>query len=209
MTDCGCAFEPEPNNELQRRTLRLVLVVNAVMFVSEITVGILARSTGLTADSLDMLADASVYAISLYAVGRASGIRRKAATASGCLQIVLGIGVLMEACRRFFFGGEPMGMAMIAMGGVAFIANAFCLKLLWKHRGGDVNFRASFIFSANDVIANAGVIVSGLLVLLTHSQIPDLAIGVLIAMLVVRGGVKILGEAKADAACESKLANGP
>ena len=197
MSDCGCEFEA--TNDEQRKTLRLVLGVNAIMFIVEITVGILAASTGLAADSLDMLADASVYTVSLYAVGRATNVKRTAATASGVLQITLGVGVLVEACRRFFFGGEPVGMAMIAMGCVAFVANAYCLWLLARHRHGDVNFRASWIFSTNDVIANAGVIVSGILVIALGSQIPDLTIGVVIAAVVTRGGVKILGEAKSSA----------
>lgn len=196
MADCGCEFEA--TNDEQRKTLRLVLGINAIMFLVEITAGVLAESTGLAADSLDMLADASVYAVSLYAVGRAVSVKRTAATASGVLQITLGVGVLIEACRRFFFGGDPVGLAMVAMGCVALAANGFCLWLLAKHRHGDVNFRASWIFSANDVIANAGVIASGVLVMTLGSQIPDLAIGVIIAAVVVRGGVKILGEAKAE-----------
>ncbi len=172
MANCGCEFEA--TNDEQRKTLRLVLAVNAIMFMVEITIGILAESTGLAADSLDMLADASVYAVSLYAVGRAASVKRTAATASGLLQIILGVGILIEACRRCFFGGEPVGVAMIAMGCVAFAANALCLWLLAKHRHGDVNFRASWIFSANDVIANAGVIASGILVVALGSQVPDL-----------------------------------
>lgn len=194
MADCGCELEAE--NDAQRSTLRVVLAINAAMFMAEMIAGLLASSTGLLADSLDMLADASVYAISLYAIGRAARIRRRAATASGVLQIVLGIGVLIEAGRRFFGDGEPIGVAMMSVGAVALVANAICLKLISKHKGGDVNFRASYIFSANDVIANIGVIISGALVLWTGSQVPDLVIGIIIAGVVLRGGVKILGEAK-------------
>ncbi|TWT51718.1 Cadmium, cobalt and zinc/H(+)-K(+) antiporter [Thalassoglobus neptunius] len=194
MTDCGCELEAE--NDEQRKTLRVVLAINAAMFLIEVVTGILAGSTGLIADSLDMLADASVYAISLFAVGRTVGIRRKAATISGALQLALGIGVLVESYRRFVGGGEPIGVAMIGMGSVALIANTICLKLISKHKGGDVNFRASYIFSANDVIANIGVIISGLLVLWLGSQIPDLSIGVIIAMIVVWGGVRILKDAR-------------
>ncbi|GAA5507894.1 cation transporter [Novipirellula caenicola] len=195
MSDCGC--ELEADGESQRKTLRMVLAINAAMFVAEIVAGLLASSTGLIADSLDMLADANVYAISLYAVGRSSSIRHKAATASGVLQVVLGISVLIEVVRRFIGGGEPIGAAMMGMGFVALIANAICLKLISRHKHGDINFRASYIFSANDVIANIGVIVSGLLVLLLGSQIPDLIIGIVIAAVVTRGGWQILTESKA------------
>ena len=196
MTDCGC--ELEADSESQRKTLRIVLLINAAMFVVEIIAGLLASSTGLIADSLDMLADASVYAISLYAVGRSASIRHNAATASGVLQLVLGISVLIEVARRFLGGGEPIGAAMMGMGIIALIANAICLKLIAQHKHGDINFRASYIFSANDVIANAGVIVSGLLVLALGSQIPDLIIGIVIAAIVTRGGWQILRESKAE-----------
>jgi cation diffusion facilitator family transporter len=188
MADCGC--ELDADGDAQRKTLRVVLAINAAMFLVEIVAGVLASSTGLIADSLDMLADASVYAISLYAVGRAARTRTRAATASGVLQLALG--VLIEAVRRFIGGGEPIGVAMMVMGCIALIANSVCLWLIAKHKGGDVNFRASYIFSANDVIANIGVIVSGLIVKLSGSQIPDLVIGILIAGVVVRGGLKIL-----------------
>ena len=57
--------------------------------------------------------------------------------------------------------------------------------------------RASWIFSTNDVLANLGVILSGILVAVTASHIPDLVIGLLISALVVRGGLAILREAKA------------
>ena len=196
MGDCGCEFEASGDD--QRRTLRIVLAINAMMFVAEIVAGLLADSAGLIADSLDMLADACVYAISLYAVGRAPWVRQFAAKGSGLLQMTLGTGVLIEAIRRYCFGAEPIGWTMIATAAVALLANAICLRLLWKHRRGDVNFRASYIFSANDVIANVGVMISGALVLSTGSQVPDLAIGFLIAIVVLRGGMKIRSEASRE-----------
>lgn len=194
MSKCECDFEA--NNDAERKTLRIVLVINAVMFVLELAAGLLADSSGLIADSLDMLADASVYAISLYAVGRAQSIRNRAATGSGILQIALGCSVLLDVCRRFIWGGEPLSGAMMAMGFVALVANATCLILISKHRHGDVNLRASWIFSTNDVIANLGVIVSGLIVWLTSSRLPDLAIGLVVSVLVIRGGMRIIKEAR-------------
>jgi Co/Zn/Cd efflux system component len=87
MTGCGC--EMEARNEQERQTLRIVLGINAVMFLFEIVLGWLAQSTGLIADSLDMLADALVYAVSLYAVGRAAALQDRAAILSGVLQMGL------------------------------------------------------------------------------------------------------------------------
>ena len=156
----------------------------------------MAQSTGLIADSLDMLADAGVYGISLYVVGRGIQLQASAARISGVLQIVLGAGVFVEVCRRLFYGNEPESLLIIAVGAVALVANVFCLVLISRHRDAGVHMRASWIFSANDVIANLGVIISGVLVWLVGNRYPDLLVGAIISALVISGGFKILREAR-------------
>lgn len=194
MSGCGC--ETGEAAALERKTLWALLGINATMFVGEAFAGWLGQSTGLMADSLDMLADASVYGIALYAVGRSRRLQTVAATASGVLQVVLGLAVLFDVGRRYLYGSEPVSALMMGVGAVAFAANVACLLLLAKHRGGGIHMRASWIFSTNDVIANVGVIVSGGLVLLLGSRLPDLIIGGLISAQVMRGGVQILREAR-------------
>lgn len=182
--------------ELERRTLWTLLAINGAMFLIEAVTGYVADAAGLVADSLDMLADASVYAIVLLAVGRSLRLQARAATVSGVLQIALGVGAMLDVARRFVYGSEPVSALMIGMGLVALAANVTCLILIAKHREGGVHMRASFIFSANDVIANVGVIVSGVLVSVLDSRLPDLVAGAAIAVVVVRGGLEILGEAR-------------
>ncbi len=201
MPGCGC--EIEIKNEEQRRVLIWLLAINGVMFVAEIIAGVMADSTALIADSLDMLADATVYAIGLYAVGRSLLVKAKAAQMSGIFQVVLGLGVLFDIARRAIIGSEPESMMMIAVGGVALIANTICLVLIYQHRQGEVHMRASWIFSKNDVIANLGVIGGGLLVAYTGSSYPDLVIGLVIAAIVVHGGLTIYRDANAEIAQEA------
>lgn len=196
MSDCGCGIEPD--QQVERRTLLALLAINGVMFFAEAILGWLSDSAALIADSLDMLADASVYAAALYAVGRSLLIQARIARFSGYIEIMLGLGVLFEVLRRFFMGSEPLSLFMMGVGAVALLANISCLLLLHKHRNGGVHMRASWIFSANDVIANLGVILSGLLVMLLDSRYPDLLIGAIISLIVIRGGLRILKEAKAS-----------
>jgi Co/Zn/Cd efflux system component len=187
--------ELEEAASLERSTLRALLAINGAMFIAEALAGWWAQSTGLLADAVDMLADAAVYGIAPYAVGRAGHLQATAATLSGVLQVALGLGVLAEVVRRLFQGSAPASIAMMGVSTVALLANLLCLSLIAKHRQGGVHMRASWIFSVNDVIANLGVIVAGGLVLLLGSRLPDLVIGTLIAVVVVRGGVQILSEA--------------
>ncbi len=187
--------ELEEAAELERRTLWKLLGINGAMFLIEGMAGWWGESTGLLADSLDMLGDASVYGIALYAVGRSRRLQVGAAAASGAAQIALGLGVLFEVVRRFLYGSEPASALMIAVGLLALVANASCVRLLARHREGGIHMRASWIFSVNDVIANIGVVVSGALVMYFGTRVPDLVIGALISAVVIRGGVQILHEA--------------
>lgn len=174
------------------RVLWMLLAINFAMFLLEIGVGFYAQSTGLIADSLDMLADAVVYSMSLYAVGRSHLIQHRAARLSGWFQLLLAFGAFTEVVRRFIFGSEPNSVFMMGMSVVALCANVSCIFLLMKHRRGAVHMRASWIFSTNDVLANVGVITAGALVYLFKSPWPDLAIGLIIAAIVTRGALSIM-----------------
>jgi len=194
LQGCGCGSEHA--TQLERRTLWLVLWINATMFLVEFSWGWRAGSSGLLADALDMLADAVVYALSLMAVGRSLRQQRHAAELSGWLQIALALLVLADAVRRFIEGSEPLSGPMMGVGLLALIANVICLDLVRRHRDGGVHMRASVIFSTNDTVANVGVIVAGLLVAWSGSALPDLLIGAAISLLVLRGGERILHDAR-------------
>lgn len=193
---------PDTGNEVaaqrsEARTLKIVLAINAAMFVLELGAGLVARSVGLIADSLDMFADAAVYGISLYAVGKAAFAQRRSARLSGWLQVTLALAALFEVVRRFLEGGAPEPTYIMAFAFLALIANIVCLALVRRQSGRGVHMDASVIFSTNDVIANMGVLLAGFLVRMTGSPLPDLIIGLLIAVVVLRGGVRIIKVSKA------------
>ncbi|MFO7670082.1 MAG: cation diffusion facilitator family transporter [Bacteroidales bacterium] len=177
----------------QTKLLWTVLLINFGFFVIEITTGLISGSMGLVADSLDMLADAVVYGLSLWAVGAAVARKKRVATLSGYFQLTLaGIG-LLEVIRRFIGVEEiPDFRMMIGVSVLALIANSVCLYLLQKSKIKEAHMKASMIFTSNDVIINTGVIVAGVLVLLTQSKYPDLVVGTIVFLVVVRGAIRIL-----------------
>ena len=173
-------------------TLRWLLGINGVLFVVEMTAGLIAQSTGLIGESLDNFADAAVYGLALYAVGHSVKMQVRAAHLAGVLQLILAIGVLAEVARRFVFGSEPESLMMMVVAFVALIANTSCLLLIAKHRKGGAHMKASWIFSANDVVINVGVITAGALVAWTGSNYPDLIIGTIAGVVVLNGARRIL-----------------
>lgn len=183
--------------ERQGRVLRWVLAINAVMFVVEATFGIVARSTALLADSLDMLGDATVYAFSLYVLHRGPVWRNRAAFAKGALMAVFGAAVLAGAVVRFATGVVPHAETMGAVGLLALAANVTCLALLFRRRSDDLNMRSTWVCSRNDIIANVGVLVAAGAVAAAGSNWPDIAVGALIAALFLRDSLSIVRESRA------------
>lgn len=188
----NAASRAAPDSAREASTLRILLAINAIMFVVEMTAGIIAQSTALIADSLDMFADAAVYGLALFAVGRSIKLQVRAAHVAGVLQLILALGVLLEVGRRFVFGSEPESTTMMLVALIALVANTACLLLIAKHRHGGAHMKASWIFSANDVVINVGVIAAGALVAWTGSSYPDLVIGTLVGLIVLGGARRIL-----------------
>ena len=185
------------SNEVQSKLLWTVLAINFGFFLIEIITGLLSRSMGLVADSLDMLADASVYGLSLWAVGSTVARKKSVARFSGIIQFVLaGLGIF-EVTRRFIVAeATPDFRTMIVVSVLALIANSVCLYLLQKSKSEEAHMKASMIFTSNDVIINSGVILAGILVLVTESRYPDLIIGAVVFLVVVRGAIRMLNLGK-------------
>ena len=185
----------DASNATDRKILLTVLLINLGQSAAGIGFGVWASSTALMGAGLDNLADASVYAVSLYAVGRAALVKVRAARLSGLLLICLAVLLLVEVLRRFSGGEAPVGPAMMAMAAANAALNLICLRLLRRHRGDDVNFKASAIFTSNDSIVNGAIVLSGILVMWLGTNIPDLILGVVVAGIAANGGREILREA--------------
>lgn len=193
MSDCGCHHEAK--NAQERKILMIALALNATMAVVGGIAGWIGQSTGLLADALDLLSDATAYAIGLVAIGRTASFKANAATLSGIALLLLGLGVLFEVGRRVVYGAEPASGWMIGTAIVSFIVNMSVLRMLAPLKSGEVHLRAAWIFTRADIVANVGVIVAGMLVFWLRSPIPDYVIGTLIGLYVVKEAVSILVEA--------------
>jgi Co/Zn/Cd efflux system component len=189
--DAGEVVLPE-NHAQERKLLWQVLGINLFFFVLESISGIVAKSMGLVADSLDMLADSFVYGLALFAVGGTLAMKKNIAKTAGILQLILAILGIAEVIRRFIgFEPVPSFQAMIIISVLALTGNWLSLYLLQKSKSKDTHMQASMIFTNNDIIVNIGVIIAGGLVYLTSSKYPDLIVGSIIFVLVVKGAIKI------------------
>lgn len=181
------------DNAQQRKLLWAVLLINLSLFIIEILTGFISHSMGLVADSLDMLADALVYGLALWAVGSTVFRKKRIAKLSGYFQMTLAILGLVEVVRRFYGVGEiPVFQTMIYISLLALVGNGVSLYLLKRSQSKEAHMQASMIFTSNDVIVNVGVIIAGVLVYMTESKLPDLIVGVCVFVIIIRGALRIL-----------------
>ena len=200
MSDSCCSSKAVELEQLarqsdQRRVLVVVLAINALMFVLEFGAGLVAGSTALMADASDMLGDALVYGVSIYALTRSDAWKAGAAMSKGVFILILGIAAGTNAIVKIGSGIPPSSDLMLSFGGLALAANLLCLLLLWRFRKHDVNMASTFECSRNDVISNVGVLIAGGLVAVFDSPWPDILIGSAIALVLLRSAFRIIDRA--------------
>jgi cation diffusion facilitator family transporter len=194
MADCcnDKAGEIDVLRERQSTVLKTVLAINATMFLIEAVAGIMARSTALLADSLDMLGDALVYGFSLFVIARSARWKAAAALSKGLVMVAFGLGVVFEGVHKVTHPVIPEVETMGMIGLLALAANATCFVLLWRHRDDDINMQSTWLCSRNDVIANVSVLFAAAGVWSLNSMWPDILVGSIIAVIFLQSAVHVI-----------------
>lgn len=181
-----------------RRVLWIVIFINLLMFVIEMSTGALTGSKALQADALDFAGDAATYAISLWVIGKPLLWRSRAATFKGGSLLLMGVFVVISTVAAFDKSEPPLAGWMAAVAFMALLANVVSAILLMKFREGDANVRSVWLCSRNDAIGNVGVLIAAGLVAWLHSPWPDLFLALLMATLFVSSAWSILRQARQE-----------
>ena len=199
MSGCcndSCAIDAL--HERQRGTLKIVLGVNAIMFLVIVTAALYGKSTALLADGLDNLGDALTYGLSLYAVSRGAAAKARVALFKGGLIFLAACAVAAQVAYRIFVPGVPVFEIMGAFSLLGLIANSLCLYLLWRHRHEDINMSSVWECSRNDIATNLSVFVAAGAVWLTGSGWPDILVASGLVWLLLRSSMRVISSARTE-----------
>lgn len=192
----ACGSETAKADPRWRRVLWVALIVNAGMFLVEMSAGAAADSRALQADALDFLGDAANYAVSLAVVGMALAWRARAALLKSLFMLGFAGWVVGSAVWALVNGASPNPATMGIVGVLALAANVGVALLLYRYRTGDANMRSVWICSRNDAIGNVAVMLAALGVFGTGSALPDLAVAAIMALLALFGGMQVFRQAR-------------
>lgn len=175
-----------------KRRLWVVIAINALMFVVEMSGGALAGSQALQADALDFLGDTLTYGISLAVIGLSLRTRAIAALAKGISLFFMGLWIFGFTAYQVLVLGVPSAEIMGVVGFLALAANVVSVMLLLPYKDGDANVRSVWLCSRNDAIGNVAVMGAAAAVWATATAWPDLIVAAIMAGLFLTSSISIL-----------------
>lgn len=170
-------------NELAH-AVRLVAFLNLSYFGVEFAIALAIGSVSLFADSIDFLEDTSINLLILLALAWNAQRRALVGKALAGILLIPAMATLWMAWVKFASQIPPSPLPLSLTGFGALLVNFVCALLLvrFRHQGGSLGL-AAFLSARNDVLANAAIIVAGLLTSYTVSVWPDLIVGLGIAIM--------------------------
>jgi len=192
---CGSNVKFDGMSAEYRRRLWIVIAINAVMFVVEMTAGVLSRSQALQADALDFLGDTLTYGMSLAVIGASLRVRATAALVKGLSLTLMGLWVFGSTAYHVLVLGIPRAEIMGAVAILALAANISSVLVLMKYKDGDANVRSVWLCSRNDAICNVAVVPAAAGVWGTATAWPDLIVAAVMAALFLYSSAAILKQA--------------
>jgi Co/Zn/Cd efflux system component len=190
-----------------KRVLLIVIAINALMFVVELSYGIVGQSQALKADALDFLGDSATYALSLWAIGRSIETRANVAMIKGVSLLLMAVWVLSSTIYYMFVINSPSAPIMISVALAALTANLISVVLLMKFRDGDANIRSVWLCSRNDAIGNVMVLIAAGVELLSDSRWPDLVVALILAGLFANSALQIISQSRGEHADSKRCAS--
>jgi cobalt-zinc-cadmium efflux system protein len=107
------------------------------------------------------------------------------------LLVVIG-GLSWEAIERLFEPQPVAGKTVMIVAAAGILINGICAWLFASGRKGDLNVRGAFMHMAADALVSAGVVVAGLVMLLTGWHWLDPVVSLLINVVIIWGTWSLL-----------------
>jgi Co/Zn/Cd efflux system component len=189
---CGNDYSDAPVEQGARKALWIALIINAGMFVVELSAGLAGGSAGLQADAMDFMGDAAGYGISLAVLSMAAVWRTRAAMLKGATMLLFGLWVAGTIVYHWQNGTVPSYELMGGIGLAAMAANIVCAVILFRFRGTDANMRSVWLCTRNDVLSNIAIVIAASGVWASGSGLPDLIVAAIIAGLAITGATDVL-----------------
>ncbi|MBA8774316.1 cation diffusion facilitator family transporter [Staphylococcus schleiferi subsp. coagulans] len=192
-----------------KMTLWLSLIITLFFTVVEFAGGIISNSLALLSDSFHMLSDVFALALSMLSVYFASrkptarytfGYLRfeiLAAFLNGLALAVISVWIFYEAIVRIIFPKPVESGLMLVIATIGLIVNIVLTVILVRSLKSEnnINIQSALWHFMGDLLNSIGVIIAVVLIYFTGIQLIDPILSMIIALVILRGGYKIMRNA--------------
>lgn len=178
--------------------------LNTIFIGAEVFYGFVSNSTALLGDAGHNFGD--VLGILLAWLGTVLGSKTPtrrftyglgstsilAALFNGLVLILTSSGIVVEAVRRLYQPQPVAGGTVIVVAAMGIFINGISAIAFRRESHSDINVRAAFLHLLGDAVVSAAVVISGVLVAITHMNWIDPGISLLVAGFLVVSTWKLL-----------------
>jgi len=187
---------------LPKKSLKIAIVLTAVIFVAEVAGGLVSGSLSLLGDAAHMLQDVVALLLSLGAIiiaerlptpSRTFGYHRVeigAAVLNGVFLIAVSVVIVYEAIARFSHPAPINSTVMFGVAVVGLIANLAAMYVL--HGSHDLNVKSAFLHVLGNTLSSVAVIAAALWIAFTGQTIVDPLLSIAIAILILVSSFSLL-----------------
>jgi cobalt-zinc-cadmium efflux system protein len=202
------------------RSLRIALVLTALLLVVEVIGGFLSNSIALLADAGHMLTDVAALALALFVAwfSKQPETPRKtfgylrweilAAFLNGATLLLISAWILWEAITRLGTPQHVQGglMLVVATGGL--VVNLIAARVLAVSSSDSLNARGAYLHVLGDLLASVGTLLAAVLIRYTGWLMADPVASILTTVLIMNGAWQLVRES-VDILLESTPAHIP
>lgn len=189
--------EPHETPKNLDNKLKFGFFINTSFTIFQFFIGFLSGSLGLISDASHNLTDSLSLLIAFfgqkvakreanndhsYGYGRATII---AALLNGIILILLALYIFYEAFKRIA-APEPVEGSLVIIGAFMGILVNGSVALLFRKETSDLNMRGAYLSMFYDMLASVGVLIAGILIVLTKQTIFDPIISILIGIMLIK-----------------------
>jgi cobalt-zinc-cadmium efflux system protein len=194
------------NHPNYNKVFLIGITLNVIYIIVELTYGLMINSMALIADAGHNFSDvlglllawgAAYLATSLPTQKRTYGLRKSTILAAlfNALILMIAVGAItIEAIRKFITPEPVQGTTMMIVAGVGVVINTITALLFVKGREKDLNIKGAFLHMAADAGVSLGVVLGGLLIIITGWMWIDPVISLIIVLVIVIGTWGLLKE---------------
>ena len=190
-------LENMKGNSNVRKALSIAIFLNIGFVIAEVAFGFAYNSTSLLSDAVHNLGDVFSLALSWLAVRllrypqtskHTYGMKKGTIIASLANAVVLLVTVgfiFKESIARLYDTQPAQGLGITIVASVGVVINGISAWLLIRYQKKDLNIKGAYLHLVSDALVSVGVVIGGIVIMLTDWFIIDALLGIAIACVIL------------------------